>query len=75
MFQEVTAVSITGAFAFGLILVMLYVAIYYRSLGLQTWIGLLTFSALIYALVVFLGQGIGELVVLVPVVPSDVGKS
>ena len=40
----------------GLILVMLYVAIYYRSLGLQTWIGLLTFSALIYALVVFLGQ-------------------
>src|SRR5437868_1110181 len=43
----------------GLILVMLYVAIYYRSLGLQTWIGLLTFSALIYALVVFLGQAIG----------------
>jgi protein-export membrane protein SecD/preprotein translocase SecF subunit len=43
----------------GLILVMLYVAIYYRSLGLQTWIGLLTFSALIYALVVLLGQSIG----------------
>ena len=43
----------------GLILVMLYVAIYYRSLGLQTWIGLLTFSALIYALVVILGQAIG----------------
>ncbi|MEA2589485.1 MAG: preprotein translocase subunit SecD [Actinomycetota bacterium] len=43
----------------GLVLVMLYVAIYYRSLGLQTWIGLLTFSALIYALVVLLGQSIG----------------
>src|SRR5204862_7449730 len=33
----------------GLILVMLYVAIYYLSLGLQTWIGLLTLSAPVYA--------------------------
>ena len=43
----------------GLILVMLYVAIYYRSLGLQTWIGLLTFSTFIYGLVVLLGSSIG----------------
>jgi protein-export membrane protein SecD/preprotein translocase SecF subunit len=45
--------------ALGLILVMLYVALYYRSLGLQTWIGLLTFSTLVYALVVLLGKFIG----------------
>ncbi|HYR63322.1 MAG TPA: protein translocase subunit SecF [Actinomycetota bacterium] len=43
----------------GLALVMIYVAIYYRSLGLQTWIGLLTFSAFTYALVVLLGRFIG----------------
>ena len=45
--------------ALGLILVMLYVAVYYRSLGLQTWIGLGTFSALTYSLVVLLGKSIG----------------
>lgn len=45
--------------ALGLALVMLYVLIYYRALGLQTWVGLLSFSAIIYALVVLLGASIG----------------
>jgi protein-export membrane protein SecD/preprotein translocase SecF subunit len=45
--------------ALGLALVMLYVLVYYRALGLQTWIGLLCFSAVIYGLVVLLGAAIG----------------
>lgn len=45
--------------ALGLILVLIYVALYYRALGLQTWIGLFCFSALTYALVVLLGKFIG----------------
>jgi len=50
-----------GLFAgiLGLVLVMLYVAVYYRALGLQTWVGLFTFSALVYGLVVILGKLIG----------------
>jgi SecD/SecF fusion protein len=43
----------------GLALVMLYVLVYYRALGLQTWIGLMCFSVIIYGLVVLLGAGIG----------------
>lgn len=43
----------------GLGLVMIYVLLYYRSLGLQTWFTYLVFAALIYGLIVFLGQGIG----------------
>ena len=45
--------------ALGLALVMLYVLIYYRALGLQTWVGLLCFSVVIYGLVVLLGAAIG----------------
>lgn len=45
--------------AVGLGLVMLYVVLYYRTLGLQTWIGLLVFSSLIYGLVVLFGKWIG----------------
>jgi len=50
-----------GLFAgiLGLVLVMLYVAVYYRALGLQTWVGLLTFSSFVYGLVVILGKLIG----------------
>jgi protein-export membrane protein SecD/preprotein translocase SecF subunit len=43
----------------GLALVMLYVLIYYRALGLQTWVGLLIFSVVIYGIVVLLGAAIG----------------
>jgi protein-export membrane protein SecD/preprotein translocase SecF subunit len=43
----------------GLALVMLYVAVYYRALGLQTWVGLIVFSTLIYCLVIVLGNTIG----------------
>lgn len=43
----------------GLALVMLYVLIYYRALGLQTWAGLAIFSGIIYGLVVLLGALIG----------------
>ncbi len=67
--SEVTTVSATlgreslraGLIAgvLGLALVMLYVLIYYRALGLQTWIGLMMFSSVIYGLVVLLGSTIG----------------
>ncbi|GAC1364962.1 MAG: protein translocase subunit SecD [Actinomycetota bacterium] len=55
--QSLRAGLIAGAL--GLALVMLYVAVYYRTLGFQTWIGLFAFSSLIYALVVLLGRSIG----------------
>ncbi|MGH2703818.1 MAG: protein translocase subunit SecD [Actinomycetota bacterium] len=45
--------------AFGLALVMLFVLIYYRALGLQTWIGLLVFASIIYGLIVLFGVWIG----------------
>lgn len=45
--------------AIGLALVMLYVLIYYRVLGLQTWVGLLCFALVTYGLVVGLGAAIG----------------
>jgi SecD/SecF fusion protein len=43
----------------GLVLVMLFVLIYYRTLGLQTWLGLGVFSGFIYGLVVMFGVVIG----------------
>ena len=43
----------------GLAAVMIYVLIYYRSLGLQTWAGLAVFSSAIYGLVVAFGALIG----------------
>lgn len=43
----------------GLVLVFLYMLVYYRSLGLQTWVGLVVFSAIIYGLVVMFGATIG----------------
>jgi protein-export membrane protein SecD/preprotein translocase SecF subunit len=45
--------------ALGLLLVMLYVLIYYRTLGLQTWFGLAAFGAITYGLVVLFGEWIG----------------
>lgn len=45
--------------AIGLALVMLYVLIYYRALGLQTWFGLIVFSSVIYGLTGLFGALIG----------------
>lgn len=45
--------------AIGLTLVMFYVLLYYRSLGLVVWGGLLVFTALFYSLLAFLGETIG----------------
>ncbi|MGI8775267.1 MAG: protein translocase subunit SecD [Actinomycetota bacterium] len=45
--------------AIGLGLVMLYVLLYYRALGLVVWLGLLVFTALFYSLLSFLGETVG----------------
>lgn len=45
--------------ALGLALVMLYMLVYYRALGLQTWVSLVLFAMIIYGLVVYFGQLIG----------------
>jgi SecD/SecF fusion protein len=45
--------------AFGLLLVMLYVLFYYRTLGLQIWFGLAIFGAILYGLIVLFGELIG----------------
>lgn len=45
--------------AIGLLLVMLYVLVYYRTLGLQIWFGLFIFGAINYGLVVIFGELIG----------------
>lgn len=55
--ESLNAGLIAGAL--GLALVMVYVLLYYRALGLQTWVGLLVFGSIIYGLVVLLGEGIG----------------
>ncbi|HEU5002823.1 MAG TPA: protein translocase subunit SecF [Actinomycetota bacterium] len=55
--QSLRAGLLAGAL--GLFLVMIYVAIYYRALGLQTWVGLIAFSALTYGVIVLLGQVAG----------------
>lgn len=43
----------------GLGLVLIYVLLYYRALGLVVWGGLLVFTALFYSLLAFLGETIG----------------
>ncbi|HEV3473510.1 MAG TPA: protein translocase subunit SecD, partial [Actinomycetota bacterium] len=43
----------------GLVLVMLYVLLYYRALGLVIWLGLAVFSALNYTVVAWLGSTAG----------------
>src|SRR5688500_8474189 len=43
----------------GLGLVMLYMILYYRALGLVVWLGLALFSALLYAVMCFLGEQAG----------------
>jgi len=45
--------------AFGLLLVLIYVFIYYRMLGVVTVVSLVTSGLLVYASVVLLGQAIG----------------
>jgi len=45
--------------ALGMLLVFIYVLVYYRTLGLQTWVGLAVFSSTIYGLVVAFGSLIG----------------
>lgn len=45
--------------ALGLGLVMLYVLLYYRALGLVVWLGLIVFTATIYSLLSFLGETSG----------------
>lgn len=43
----------------GLVLVMIYVLLYYRALGLVVWLGLLVFSAINYVLISILGETAG----------------
>jgi protein-export membrane protein SecD len=43
----------------GLALVMLYVLLYYRALGLVIWLGLAVFTAAIYTVMALLGQAAG----------------
>jgi preprotein translocase subunit SecD len=43
----------------GLALVMLYVLVYYRSLGLVVWLGLAVFTATLYTVMALLGEGAG----------------
>ncbi len=43
----------------GLGLVMIYVLVYYRMLGLVIWLGFLEFSALVYTVLALLGEGAG----------------
>jgi preprotein translocase SecF subunit len=45
--------------AFGLFIVMIYVLVYYRTLGLQIWFGLAIFAAINYGLIVLFGELIG----------------
>ena len=45
--------------AIGLALVMIYMLLYYRALGLVVWLGLLIFAAALYTLVTVLSRGAG----------------
>jgi preprotein translocase subunit SecD len=45
--------------ALGLGLVMIYMLLYYRALGLVVWLGLAVFTAAIYTLMTLLGETIG----------------
>lgn len=51
----------TGLFAgaVGLGLVMIYVLLYYRTLGLVIWLGFFQFTALLYTALALLGEGAG----------------
>lgn len=48
-----------GAGAVGLALVMLYMLVYYRALGLVVWLGFLQFTALVYVILALLGEYAG----------------
>jgi preprotein translocase subunit SecD len=43
----------------GLALVLLYMLVYYRALGLVAWLGLIVFTCILYSLMCFLGQTAG----------------
>lgn len=43
----------------GLVLVMIYLVLYYRALGLVAWLGLLVFTAAIYSVMALLGESAG----------------
>jgi preprotein translocase subunit SecD len=43
----------------GIVLVMIYMLLYYRALGLVVWLGLLVFSAINYILISILGETAG----------------
>ncbi|MGH2786837.1 MAG: protein translocase subunit SecD [Actinomycetota bacterium] len=43
----------------GLALVMIYMVVYYRALGLVVWLGLAVFTAIIYTLIAVLGETAG----------------
>ncbi|HEX2240562.1 MAG TPA: protein translocase subunit SecD [Actinomycetota bacterium] len=45
--------------AIGLGLVMIYMVLYYRALGLVVWMGLAVFTALIYTTLAWLGETVG----------------
>lgn len=45
--------------AIGLGLLLIYVLLYYRVMGLVVWVGLLVFTAMIYSLMAFLGETAG----------------
>ena len=45
--------------ALGLVLVMIYMLVYYRALGLVVWGGLALFSVALYCVMVILGQTVG----------------
>jgi preprotein translocase subunit SecD len=43
----------------GLALVMIYMILYYRALGVVVWLGLAVFTAVLYTLLALLGEGAG----------------
>jgi preprotein translocase subunit SecD len=45
--------------ALGLALVMIYMLVYYRALGLVVWVGLALFTGAMYTLMTFLGETVG----------------
>ncbi|HET7482840.1 MAG TPA: protein translocase subunit SecD [Actinomycetota bacterium] len=53
--RDSLSAGLTAGFL-GLGLVMIYVLLYYRALGLIVWLGLAEFTALIYAILAFLGH-------------------
>ena len=45
--------------AIGLVLVMIYMVLYYRALGLVVWVGLAIFTAILYTIMAILGETAG----------------